>query len=599
MKRASTSINLAETAVSVVLSGRVPRLLAALIVLATTMGWAAQGPTYPASGVAISEPLPRPYYVPAWAPASAPASFADTAFQQVWERTDAPVLAGRVQRSWYWGPQPGESLYEPYSGGKTGKRLVQYFDKARMEINNPAGDRSSQWFVTTGLLVVEMVSGRRQVGDRQWVAQRPAEIAVGGDGLSADPDAPTYTSFRAVASLNGPDHNRAPRRIGQSVTATINRAGKVGDDPALGLYSGTRIAAYCDVTGHNIPQAMWDFLNMKGVVQQGGALVDGQTVADWVYVMGYPITEPYWARVKVEGVYYDVLFQLYERRSLAYIPSFPKGWQVQMGNVGRHYYRWLYGGPLPTPVAGVSTLAPSPSPVLPTMPEPVDAVVSPQAVQAGTPVSVSIRGFRPGEAIVSWFTAPDGAATDARINLTADERGAVDDVRVPTADKAAGIWAITFHGRASNHEAIAYFYIYLPATPSPPPTGTARQGERTRTPVVTPTPTPTWPVVPTETPSGLVLSVNPGDGPPDAEFTFLASGLAPGEQVQVIFTDPNGDTQYPANSDNGRYRADDGGRLSFSLIPVQAFPSVPTGTWLFEVRGQQSGLEGVIGFVLR
>jgi hypothetical protein len=523
----------------------------------------------------------------------------------VWERTDAPVLAGHVQRSWYWGPQPGESLYEPYSGSKTGKRLVQYFDKARMEINNPAGDRSSQWFVTTGLLVVEMVSGRQQVGDRQWVAQRPAEIAVGGDGLGADSDAPTYTSFRAVASLNGPGHNRAPRRIGQAATATINRAGKVGDESALGLYPGARIAAYCDITGHNIPQAMWDFLNMKGVVQQGGALVDGQTVADWVYVMGYPITEPYWARVKIEGVYYDVLFQLYERRSLAYIPSFPKGWQVQMGNVGRHYYRWLYGGPLPTPVAGVSMLAP-PSPVLPAMPEPVDAVASPQAVQAGTPVSVSIRGFRPGETIVSWFTAPDGAATDARINLTADERGAVDGVRVPTGGKAPGVWAITFHGRASNHEAIAYFYIYPLATPTPtfagatpPPTGTARQGERTRTPVVTPTPTPTWPVVPTETPSGLVLSVNPGDGPPDAEFTFLATGLDPGEQVQVTFTDPNGNTQYPANSGNGRYRADDGGRLSFSLIPVQAFPSAPTGTWLFEVRGQQSGLEGVIGFVLR
>src|SRR5436853_6522744 len=85
--------------------------------------------------------------------AAAPARFADGAFQQLWEWTDAPVAAGQAQRSWYWGPAPGASLNEPYSGSKTGMRLVQYFDKARMEVNNPNGDRSSPWFVTTGLLV--------------------------------------------------------------------------------------------------------------------------------------------------------------------------------------------------------------------------------------------------------------------------------------------------------------------------------------------------------------------------------------------------------------------------------------------------------------
>src|SRR6476646_3403846 len=80
--------------------------------------------------------------------AAAPARFADSAFQQLWERTDAPVAAGQAQRSWYWGPSPGASLSEPYSGGKTGSRLVQYFDKARMEVNNPQADRGSEWFVT-------------------------------------------------------------------------------------------------------------------------------------------------------------------------------------------------------------------------------------------------------------------------------------------------------------------------------------------------------------------------------------------------------------------------------------------------------------------
>src|SRR5215210_8074910 len=168
---------------------------------------------------------------------SSAAGFADKAFQQIWERTDAPIQSGQVQRSWYWGPQPGNSLNEPYSGIPGGMRLVQYFDKARMEINNPDGNRASEWFVTTGLLVVDMVSGKQQVGDKEFVPKRAAEIAVGGDGLSSDPDAPTYTSFRAVSAVIGSGAGRAPNLTGRSVTTTINRAGQLGDNPALGAYS--------------------------------------------------------------------------------------------------------------------------------------------------------------------------------------------------------------------------------------------------------------------------------------------------------------------------------------------------------------------------
>src|SRR5687767_3607111 len=164
--------------------------------------------------------------VPSGGSSAAQSNFADPSFSQLWERTDAPVLSGRVARSWYWGPGPGQQHQEPYSGSATGTRLVQYFDKARMEVNNPQGDRSSEWFVTTGLLVVDMVSGKQQVGDREYVPKRAAEIAVGGDGYPHDLDAPSYTSFRPVASLGGPGSNRAPSRIGLPVTETINRAGK-------------------------------------------------------------------------------------------------------------------------------------------------------------------------------------------------------------------------------------------------------------------------------------------------------------------------------------------------------------------------------------
>jgi hypothetical protein len=59
------------------------------------------------------------------------------------------------------------------------------------------------------------------------------------------------------------------------------------------------------------------------------------------------VSEPYWVRARVGGVERDVLVQVYQRRVLTYIPDNPAGWRVEMGNVGRHYYRWRYGEELP------------------------------------------------------------------------------------------------------------------------------------------------------------------------------------------------------------------------------------------------------------
>ena len=58
--------------------------------------------------------------------------------------------------------------------------------------------------------------------------------------------------------------------------------------------------------------------------------------------MGFPIAEPYWTRAVVKGVERDVLVQLYQRRVLTYTPGNPPGFEVEMGNVGQHYYQWRY-----------------------------------------------------------------------------------------------------------------------------------------------------------------------------------------------------------------------------------------------------------------
>ena len=95
--------------------------------------------------------------------------FADPAFESVWYRTDQVVASGQVNRSWLWGPHGRMARGESYVQVEGGLRQVQYFDKARMEVSNPKGDRSSRWFVTTGLLVAEMVTGRIQIGDNEFV----------------------------------------------------------------------------------------------------------------------------------------------------------------------------------------------------------------------------------------------------------------------------------------------------------------------------------------------------------------------------------------------------------------------------------------------
>src|SRR3954471_3476430 len=98
--------------------------------------------------------------------AAAPA-FAAPQFEAVWVRADRPVAGGQAARSWLWGPQPGETRQEPFAGAPGGTRLVQYFDKARMEAN-PGADPASPWAVTTGLLTVELVSGKIQTGPDSW-----------------------------------------------------------------------------------------------------------------------------------------------------------------------------------------------------------------------------------------------------------------------------------------------------------------------------------------------------------------------------------------------------------------------------------------------
>jgi hypothetical protein len=282
--------------------------------------------------------------LPSAAPSPQPLSgFMDEAFRRKWERADRPVLTGAVRRPWLWGPISFAAATEPYAQGRGGVRDVQYFDKSRMEINNAAEDASNPSYVTNGLLVVELISGRIQIGNQQFATPRPpAQVPVAGD--SDSPDALTYASLAPVASLNA--DKRATDRTGQTVTTVLNRAGQVRDDPARG--GAIKLVKYEPTIGHNIPDVFWAFMNASGQIYDGRTreLSEGK-ILDWVTDLGLPITEPYWTSVKIGGAQKWVLVQAFQRRVLTYVADNPPGWQVEMGNVGRHYFDWRYNGSLP------------------------------------------------------------------------------------------------------------------------------------------------------------------------------------------------------------------------------------------------------------
>ncbi len=252
----------------------------------------------------------------------------NAAFTNVWAKADGPVANGKVARSWLWGPGPSVTRYELYEQGRGQRRLVQYYDKSRMEINNPNADPSSPGYITNGLLTVEMIGGEIQTGDANSVeAKVQADIPVVGDPRKDNPLAPSYAALQGVASIH--DEHQAAVRTGQQVDDAIDVLGIVSKDTAhAGLAS---YSAYSEETKHNIPDVFWKYLT--GMNASYGF--------DWTFVLGYPITEAYWTQMRVGGKDMPVLIQAYQRRVLTYVPDFEPTWQVQQGNVGQHYLEWI------------------------------------------------------------------------------------------------------------------------------------------------------------------------------------------------------------------------------------------------------------------
>lgn len=304
-------------------------------------------------------------------PAAAP-TFATAAFQTQWNAAEATVPN-------FWGPPlqlARDGQNEPYVEGKladgtTGQRLVQYFDKARMEQTTASGP------VTNGLLTVELISGRRQIGDNAFSVYPPSNSPVAGD------PGDSFLTYKILAAL--------PAKIAQDtapVSRVLNPDGTFGTDAALGADTNAAFGSYQGDPGgqygHNIPAGMWTYLQ-------------GLPVA-WLNTMGFPITEAFWARVKVGGTIKPVMVQPFQRRVLTYTPGNPQGFLVEMGNIGQHYFQWRY-----TTARDGSNVAPT---------------TAPTATPTGTTPAATATTASSSIVFVSALGAHPGSATNLTIKTT-------------------------------------------------------------------------------------------------------------------------------------------------------------------------------------
>ncbi len=314
-------------------------------------------------------------------------TFANSMFERLW--TEQSAAAGSLD---LWGSDPLLWRVEPYADAPDGRRIVQYFDRGRMELTPTANGGTT---VTQGLLALELTTGQIRLGSKLLQYQAPPTTAI--DSGTSDTSVATYAGLSQVVQQPAIDQSisNAP------VDAWIDAAGTVTHAAPP---SPVRAAQYVSSTGHNLPDVFTTYFSKNPFGQM-----------TWVQALGYPISEPYWTTFRRDGQALPSLIQVFERRILVYTPSLSADQQITLANVGRHYYRWRYGvdapRTLPTPMAGDS------APLL-NVTVPDGFQVGIYAQHLGTPVGLAI--------------GPSG-------NLwMATEQGDIVEVRSTTSGGAAG-----------------------------------------------------------------------------------------------------------------------------------------------------------------
>jgi len=452
--------------------------------------------------------------------------FLDFAFRPVWERTDLPTESGVVARTYVWGP----ALFVAPDGPRL-PRTEPYRDAE-------GGLRTVQYFekarmelttpdkgrVTAGLLVREMISGMLQLGDAQMEPYAPAGVPVAGDPKNNP--CPTYATLAKVASIT-PGVNTAPDRTGATIDGALKSDGTV--IPVTGVADPLTYGYYVPETKHNIAAPFWAFLTQKGTVIGGdGKLTTANLFDPPFFAVGLPITEPFWTRATVAGISRDVLVQAFERRVLTYTPANPDAFKVEMGNVGAAYARWRYG-----PAA---------------QPPPV-TTVEPTNGPTGSLLLFTAPGFTPNETVVLRLTFADGRVVEKPGGTAGSTGIARAFLETNAKEYPPGSYKVALVGTKSNQTRPGDFTLVAPPA------------------------------------NGLIVQALPGTGDALTTYTLYASGLIPGENVNVWVSGPTG-TAYNLSGSRTQ-TVSDRGTIEQTLIPKSLNAIALVGPWAFVV--QESG----------
>jgi hypothetical protein len=246
---------------------------------------------------------------------SQPSAFADPAFSRYYSRSSG------TEQQLLWGGGPLVSLVEPFTGAPGNRRLVQYFERGRMEIADSSAATTTTGSISQGLLVREMATGYVQLGYDDFVQGEPAPIAIFGSAADTGDAALTYADFVAAVAIEAGD------RTGELLSDWIGPGGEITvETPPVDILAGS----YEPITGHNVPDVTASWLRTDPFgIEPSDAL-------------GLPISEPYWVQ-SGKGNAGISLIQLFERRVVVYTPDLPLAERFSLTSAGRHYYRWRYG----------------------------------------------------------------------------------------------------------------------------------------------------------------------------------------------------------------------------------------------------------------
>jgi len=232
--------------------------------------------------------------------------FASPAFEQLW------IQHQRAQLD-LWGQAPLAWRIEPYADSPGGRRLVQYFDRGRMELTTLASvNRTS---VTQGRLAWELTTGNIAIGSDLFVHRPPPDLPI--DGGAADPRVPTYATLAQLVAQPASDRTANSQTVDTWITADGSREQTAPPVPI-------RLSRYIATTRHNLPDVTVSLFDRSPLGPEA-----------WIDVFGYPISEPFWAYYRRGETALPSLIQVFERRILVYTPSLPADQRFTLVNTGR------------------------------------------------------------------------------------------------------------------------------------------------------------------------------------------------------------------------------------------------------------------------